>query len=114
MSDLNRERCLSIFPQSASGWGTVEGRINGVIAVLEVGMPKPIFGHGLGNSREANANFRGEDMLSHDLYTEIAEELGVVGLGIFLSVILEFVRNCYAAKKVANATPAKSKDLEFL
>ena len=80
MTDLQRERYVSIFSHSAKGGATAEGRITGVLDDFKVSLRRPLFGHGLGTSREANANFRGEDMPSHNLYTEVAEELGYIGL----------------------------------
>jgi hypothetical protein len=41
----------------------------------------------LGTSREANANFAGSDQPAHNLYAEVAQELGFVGLVIFLVYI---------------------------
>lgn len=58
-----------------------------------VAMRRPIFGHGLGTSREANANFAGEDKPAHNLYAEVAQELGGVGLIIFLL----FLKSIYTA-----------------
>ena len=48
---------------------------------------RPFWGHGLGTSREANANFGGGDQPAHNLYAEVAQELGFVGLAIFLFYI---------------------------
>lgn len=56
-------------------------------------MHRPIFGHGLGTSAEANANFTtsgpfaGWEMPAHNLYLEIGQELGVIGVIIFLFFI---------------------------
>jgi len=49
-----------------------------------VAFRRPLFGHGLGTSLEANANFAGNDQPAHDLYVEVAQELGFVGLAIFI------------------------------
>jgi O-antigen ligase len=62
-----------------------------------VALHRPIFGHGLGASREANANFGMIDQLAHNLYAEVAQELGFIGLLIFVyfikSVATNFVRS---------------------
>ena len=92
MTDLQRERYVSIFSHSAKGGQTAEPRINGVIGDFKVSLRRPLFGHGLGTSREANANFRGEDLPSHDLYLEAAEELGYVGLALVLALIWSFLQ----------------------
>jgi hypothetical protein len=114
MTDLQRERYVSIFSHSAKGGQTAELRINGVIGDFKVSMRRPLFGHGLGTSQEANANFRGYDMLSHDLYLETAEELGYVGLVLVLGLIWSFIRACWTARQVVSATPVDDERLRFL
>jgi O-antigen ligase len=99
--ELERQRYLSIVDHSAKGGESAEGRIAGVWADLDVGMQRPIFGHGLGTSLEANANATGEALPSHTLYTEVLQELGLVGLAIFLWFIIETCKNCLVAVKDA-------------
>ena len=114
MTDLQRERYLSIVSHTAPGAATAQARISGVIGDFEVSLRRPLFGHGLGSSREANVHFRGEDLPSHDLYTEAAEELGYIGLALLLSLIWSFVRACQRARQVVNATPGTDERLRFL
>ena len=75
---------------------------------------RPLFGHGLGTSREANANFRGEDLPSHNLYTEVAEELGYVGLVLLLMLIWSFLKACWTAQRLLSAAPLTEPRLRFL
>src|SRR5882762_1128281 len=114
MTDLQRERYVSIFSHSAKGGATAELRINGVIGDFKVSLRRPLFGHGLGTSQEANANFRDRDQLSHDLYTETAEELGYVGLVLVLALIWSFLRACWTAQQVVGAAPTTDERLQFL
>ena len=114
MTNLQRERYLSIVSHNAAGAATAEERINGVIGDFQVSLRRPLFGHGLGTSREANANFRGHDQLSHDLYTETAEELGYIGLVLLLALIWSFLRACWTAQQVVSATPTTDERLKFL
>jgi putative inorganic carbon (HCO3(-)) transporter len=114
MTDLQRERYLSIVSHDAPGAATAEARINGVIGDFQVSLRRPFFGHGLGTSREANAHFRGEDHPSHNLYTEAAEELGYIGLALLLSLIWSFLRACQQARQVVNATATDDERLRFL
>lgn len=114
MTDLQRERYVSIFSHSAKGGGTAQDRINGVIGDFYVSLRRPLFGHGLGTSLEANANFRGEDLPSHDLYTEAAEELGYIGLALLLALIWGFLRACLEAQRMVAASPMTDERLRFL
>lgn len=80
-----QDRYLSIIGQGEKNAETAEGRLTGVVANFVVALHKPIFGHGLGTSREANANYtENDDQPAHNLYAEIAQELGFVGLAIYL------------------------------
>ena len=114
MTDLQRERYVSIFSHSAKGAQTAEDRLNGVIGDFKVSLRHPLFGHGLGTSREANANFRGADLPSHNLYTEVAEELGYVGLVLVLGLIWGFLSACWRAQQIVAATPMTDPRLRFL
>jgi putative inorganic carbon (hco3(-)) transporter len=87
LSEDMQDRYLSTFGAGEKNEGTAEGRVEGVKANFLVAMRKPIVGHGLGTSREANANFGLEDKPSHNLYAEVAQELGFVGLAIFLLLL---------------------------
>jgi putative inorganic carbon (HCO3(-)) transporter len=114
MTGLQRERYVSIFSHHAKGSQTTEERISGVIGDFQVSLRRPLFGHGLGTSREANAHFRGADMFSHDLYMEAAEELGYIGLALLLSLIWSFLRACQKARQLVSATPTADARLRLL
>ena len=80
-----QDRYLSIIGRGEKNAATAEGRLTGVEDNFsDVALHRPIFGHGLGTSREANANFGDDDQPAHNLYVEVAEELGFVGLAIFI------------------------------
>ncbi len=81
---------------------------------FKVSLRRPFFGHGLGTSREANANFRGEDKPSHNLYTEVAEELGYIGLALMLMLLWSFLRACWTAERFVSASPLTDARLRFL
>jgi putative inorganic carbon (hco3(-)) transporter len=114
MTELQRERYVSIVSHDAPGAATAEGRITGVLEDIRVSFRRPLFGHGLGTSREANVHFRGVDQPSHNLYTETAEELGYIGLGLVLALIWSFVRACLKAENLLNLTPNIDARLTFL
>jgi len=92
-----QDRYLSTFSSNTKNAATAEGRTEGIINNFKVALRRPLFGHGLGTSREANANFGGTDKVAHNLYAEIAQELGFMGLLIFVyfmkSVATNFVRS---------------------
>ncbi len=87
-----KDRYLSIIDSHSKNAATAQGRITGIKSNFSVAMRKPLFGHGLGTSREANANFAGHDQPAHNLYAEVAEELGFVGLAIFFVYILRVIK----------------------
>jgi len=78
------DRYVSIFDHTARNAVTADERVDGLWQDVEVAKRRPLFGHGLGTSKEANANFGAFDRPSHNLYTEVAQELGVIGLVIFI------------------------------
>jgi putative inorganic carbon (hco3(-)) transporter len=114
MTGLQRDRYVSIFSHTAPGGATAQGRINGVMEDFRVSLRHPFFGHGLGTSQEANAHYRDDDKPSHNLYTEVAEELGYVGLALALGLIWSFVRTCWVAQRVVSATYVTDERHRFL
>ncbi len=99
LSSEQRDRYVSIFDTSAKHYATASGRTDEVIDALRVALRKPIFGHGLGTSREANANFGIKDIPAHNLYAEVAQELGFLGLVIYLFYIRSIIRNFHQSVK---------------
>jgi O-antigen ligase len=87
LNEDQRDRYLSIVSSDTRNFGTAQGRASGIVADFEVAMRRPLFGHGLGTSREANAHYRGYGQLSHNLVTEVLQEVGIVGLAIFLRLL---------------------------
>jgi O-antigen ligase len=88
-----QDRYLSVVGLGEKNAGTLDERLEGMTTQLGVLMHRPVFGHGLGTSAEANANFStsgpyaGWQMPAHNLYLEIGQELGVFGIIIFLFFI---------------------------
>jgi putative inorganic carbon (HCO3(-)) transporter len=91
------DRYRSIFDSNTKNASTAHGRWSSLTNDLDVALRRPFFGHGLGTSREAMANFGGEDLPSHNLYTETAQELGFVGLAIFLATIWSILKDLRAS-----------------
>ena len=79
-----KDRYLSLVGKSHQNEGTAAGRIEGLSRDIGVAMRRPIFGYGLGTSREANFNYGHNAQPSHNLYIETWAEIGLIGLFIFL------------------------------
>lgn len=95
-----KDRYASIVDEGARNATTFEGRVQGIKDDFMVVLHRPVFGHGLGTSPEANYNFRGGTRRSHNLYTEIGQELGFVGLVIFILYILSLLRTVRSLKGI--------------
>jgi len=93
LSENLTDRYRSIISSDTRNAATAQGRIAGTWQELSVAYRRPFFGHGLGTSLEANANFGGHAQPSHNLYVEVAQELGFVGLGLFLVFLLSLGRH---------------------
>lgn len=100
LSDLQKDRFVSIVDRSAIGGASATGRIEGVFDSMKTTLRRPLFGHGLGTSAEVNANFTGHGQISHNLFAEVAQELGYVGLSIFLMFVWFALRTAWQANLV--------------
>jgi O-antigen ligase len=94
-----QDRYLSLFDLGEKNAATASGRIEGVIENFQVALRKPFFGHGLGTSSEANANFGTDDKPAHNLYAEVAQELGFVGLVVFVLFLKSIVTGFAQCKR---------------
>jgi O-antigen ligase len=99
LSPDQRDRYMSLTSDNAANSATRESRLRGILSDFRVGLRRPIFGHGLGTSQEANWNVRGNNHVSHTLYAEVFIELGIIGLVIFCAFLLSLIRNFRAAKR---------------
>jgi putative inorganic carbon (HCO3(-)) transporter len=90
MSSDMRDRYLSIFGGGEKNAATASERYEGMREQFHVIFHKPIFGHGLGTSAEANYHFSsggpygGRALPAHNLYLEVAQELGLLGFLVFM------------------------------
>lgn len=92
LSDLQQDRFASIgMSDDTRGSATAHERIEGWVGDFQVFLNAPIFGHGLGTSLEANYNLRKGIVRSHNLYLELGQELGIIGLIIFLCFIKQTI-----------------------
>jgi O-antigen ligase len=94
-----KDRYLSLVGKSEQNAGTAAGRIEGLSRDFGVAMRRPIFGYGLGTSREANFNYGHNAQPSHNLYLETLEEIGLIGLIIFLGFLRATFKELMAARR---------------
>jgi len=99
-------------PSSASQVdGAVRGRATEMLAALHAFLDHPIIGVGPGlytplysvEYQQKNPDFKFRDLQvprrAHMLYIELAAELGVIGLTIFMAVVLVIVRQLWQARR---------------
>lgn len=102
LSTMQQDRFLSIYRDDVRGAGTARGRLEGLKGDLDVAMNKPLVGHGLGTSHEANYNVARSTVRSHNLYIEVWQEIGLIGLVIFIlymrASILAFFRSARSVR----------------
>jgi O-antigen ligase len=103
-----QDRYLSTFGKGEKNQSTADERAEGSKEQFLIALRRPIFGHGLGTSPEANFNFSvagpyaGRDLPAHNLFLEIAQELGLVGLVVFL-LLMKSIVSSFAQARRANA-----------
>lgn len=97
LDDVQKDRYLSIVSDTAMQSETAQGRFDGWASDFEVAMNRPVIGHGLGTSREANWNVVGKDQISHILWAEIWQEIGLIGFLLFAMYLYAMVKNFWAA-----------------
>ncbi|WP_341936707.1 O-antigen ligase family protein [Marinimicrobium sp. C2-29] len=112
LNPVQQDRYLSIFDEDTKSAQSAEGRLTGLKRDFQVGMAKPIFGHGLGTSREANWNIGGRDQISHNLWLQIFQELGIVGLIIFILYAKEIYKGFLVTNRSVNSDPNASSFLQ--
>lgn len=107
MLDSNmQDRYLSTFGMGEKNADTANERYEGAMEQFKVILHRPIFGHGLGTSAEANYHFTsagpygGRDIPAHNLYLETAQELGIIGVIIFTLFIKSILTGFIQAQKV--------------
>ncbi len=95
-----KERYRSIYDKSAVGADTAEGRIRGIKRALRSVLDAPIFGHGLGTSAEVNVNVvGGRHQLTHCLYVETLQEVGIAGFVLFMAYIKSIIKILISIRK---------------
>jgi O-antigen ligase len=87
LSADHKDRYISLFSSSSKQSATVDGRFRGMLNELEIGLERPIVGHGLGTTGEAKVHLGFGFQVAHNLYTELLMEVGLIGLILFLKFL---------------------------
>lgn len=94
-------RYLSTFEGGLPGSDSAAGRIRGFERGLSTLGARILIGHGLGTSLETNANLlTGRAAISHNLYLETVQEIGLIGLFLFLMYVRGIWRNLGSVKSI--------------
>lgn len=97
-SDLST-RYLSIIDNTVAGADTAQGRINGIIQGISSISHNPLFGNGIGTSLETNFNIvGGSAQITHNLYLEIFQEVGLIGFILFMLFISAIIKTLFETK----------------
>lgn len=95
------ERYMSIIDSSAKGHDTAAGRMRGLTrGFRQLLTPRSIFGHGIGTSAEANYHLVGEHIRSHSFYIETVQELGIIGMVLFIKYIQSIFKSLSLARRI--------------
>lgn len=102
MTDLQKDRYLSLISSDTVGATTADGRLNGMVKEMILGLTtRPVFGNGLGTTRETKYHEWGKSQASHNLYAELIIEIGLLGEFFFLSYIFRLRSNLLMLGKLA-------------
>lgn len=87
MNSAQKDRYISLVSDNAEQSKGVDGRLHLIIHEFQLGLERPVVGHGLGTTSEAKAHSWGRQQASHNMYGELIIELGLVGAIIFIFFI---------------------------
>jgi O-antigen ligase len=106
------DRYKSIIDSGAASRGTVQGRVQGLKETLSTITDRPIVGHGLGTSGETNANIlQWRNRPTHNLYIEIMQELGILGLIFFIIFVKNIIYGLIKSKTIFQSNSKENKIL---
>jgi len=106
------ERYQSLYRTDVQGAASAAGRFAGIKTDFDVAMRHPLFGHGLGTSREALFNSAGGTHMSHNFYTESLIELGGLGTAIILAYLVATWRLARGSLRSLTAAEDQNLDIE--
>lgn len=96
-----QNRYFSLVESDVAGADTAHNRVSGLMKQITSVSNNPIFGNGLGTSYETNANIfgsLGKQQLTHNLYIESLQEVGIIGFTLFMFYIISILKDLKKAK----------------
>lgn len=89
MSDIQKDRYLSLVSADTVQSGTVEGRLEGMKTEFQLALERPVFGHGLGTTPEAKVHAGTGRQAAHNMYAELIIELGLIGFLLYVRYLCQ-------------------------
>lgn len=113
LDDVHKDRYLSLVSHNTRQSYSAEGRAQVTQEEFTIGMERPIFGHGLGTTAESKVHAGHGPQASHNLYTEILIEVGLVGGFLFLRFLYAIHKEVkLAAQRVADQADNPDVDMQ--
>jgi len=100
-------RLLSIFMPGLDPNGSADARRGELLRSLYVALRHPLLGIGMGNY-QPNMSYNG--LVTHNSYTQVASELGMIALGLYLMFIVTPIRKL---STIARQTCAAKEESHF-
>ncbi|TSK05917.1 MAG: O-antigen ligase family protein [Geobacter sp.] len=94
-----QNRYLSLVDVNVVGGDTRQGRLNALARQLGSISQNPLFGNGLGTSKETNVNVLGEAKTTHNLYIEVIQETGIFGFLLFAMYMITLFKGVLLAER---------------
>ena len=113
MDDFQKDRYLSLVGASEKNSKTTEGRLNGIIHEFELGLVRPVVGHGLGTTGEAKYHALGRRQASHNMYGELLIEIGLIGFILFLRYVFSIRKNLTELRSKLSEPDKQNKSFYF-
>lgn len=110
MTDESRDRYASIYNKNTKNAHTSLQRYDSLVATLKICLKRPVFGYGLGTSREVNYNLGNSTVKTHNIFMEVLQELGLIGLVAFFIYIWEIYKNIFK-NRCADASNGTCSDV---
>lgn len=113
MNQAQKDRYISLVSENTDQSAGVDGRLHLILHEFELGLERPIVGHGLGTTAESKYHSWGRRQASHNMYGELIIELGLIGAAIFLMFIAKIYRRFRDNQSLLRASLDAGEGLDF-